>query len=48
MSKFKAYRKAIVALVGVGVAYGLDPGVAEDIVSVATIVLVYLVPNSAE
>lgn len=48
MSKFNAIRKAIVALVGVGVVYGLEPGVAEDIVSVATIALVYLVPNSAE
>ena len=44
--KLKSIRKAIVAIVGVAVAFGLlDEGTAQDVVGVLTAVLVYLVPN---
>lgn len=43
----KAYRKAIVAAVGVAVALGLlDEGTAQDLVAAATAILVLLVPNA--
>lgn len=43
---FRAYRKLIVAVVGLAVALGvLDEGTAQDLVGVATAILVYLVPN---
>lgn len=42
----KAYRKAIVAVLGVVVSLGLlDAGTAQDVAGVLTAVLVYLVPN---
>lgn len=48
MSKIKTIRKALVALAGVVVAFGLlDQGTAQDVVGVLTAALVYLVPNSA-
>jgi hypothetical protein len=44
--KFASIRKALVALAGVAVAFGLlDDGTAQDIVGVLTAVLVYVVPN---
>lgn len=47
MSKLNAARKAVVALAGVAVAFGLlDEGTAQDVVAVVTAVLVYLVPNA--
>lgn len=47
--KFKAIRKFIVAAAGVAVAFGvLEDGVAQDLVGVATAILVYLVPNDSE
>ena len=46
MSKIRSIRKAIVALVGVVVAFGLlDEGTAQDIVGVLMAIAVYLVPN---
>lgn len=46
MSKIKSIRKAIVAVLGVVVAYGiLDQGTAQDVAGVLTAILVYLVPN---
>lgn len=46
MSKIRSIRKALVALAGVVVAFGLlDEGTAQDLVGVATAILVYLVPN---
>ena len=46
MSKLKSVRKAIVAVVGVAVAFGiLDSGAAQTIVSVLTPIAVYLIPN---
>ena len=42
----KAYRKAIVAVLGVVVSLGiLDAGTAQDVTGVLTAILVYLVPN---
>ena len=44
--KLKSIRKALVALSGVAVAFGLlDEGAAQDVVAVLTAVLVYVVPN---
>jgi hypothetical protein len=44
--KLKSVRKALVALAGVAVAFGLlDEGTAQDVVAVLTAVLVYVVPN---
>ena len=41
-----AARKFVVAAVGLGVALGLlDEGLAQDVVGVATAILVYLIPN---
>lgn len=49
MSKLAAARKAIVAVVGVAVAFGLlDEGTAQTVVAVATPILVYLIPNTAD
>ena len=46
MSKIRSIRKALVALAGVVVAFGLlDEGTAQDLVGVLTAILVYLVPN---
>jgi len=46
MSKIRSIRKALVALAGVVVAFGLlDEGTAQDLVGIATAILVYLVPN---
>lgn len=46
MSKLNAARKAVVAVVGAAVAFGLlDDETAQTVVSVVTAVLVYLVPN---
>ena len=46
MSKIRSIRKFIVAAVGIGVAFGLlDEGTAQDLVGVATAILVYLTPN---
>ncbi len=46
MSRLNAARKAVVAVVGVAVAFGvLDEGTAQDVVGVVTALLVYLVPN---
>lgn len=43
---FAKYRKGIVAVVGVAVAFGLvDEGTAQDIIAAATAILVILVPN---
>lgn len=47
MSKINSVRKAIVALVGVVVAFGLlDPGTAQDVVGVLTAIAVWAVPNA--
>ena len=44
--KLKSVRKALVALAGVAVAFGLlDEGTAQDVVAVLPAVLVYVVPN---
>lgn len=44
--KIRSIRKALVALAGVVVAFGLlDEGTAQDLVGIATAILVYLVPN---
>lgn len=44
--KIKAIRKAIVAAVGVVVAFGiLDEGTAQDVVGALTAILVFVVPN---
>lgn len=46
MSKIKTVRKAIVALVGVVVAFGfLDEGTAQDVVGVLTAIAVWAIPN---
>ena len=46
MTKLKSIRKALVALAGVVVAFGLlDEGTAQDVVGVLTALLVYIVPN---
>ena len=46
MSKIRSIRKALVALAGVVVAFGLlDEGTAQDLVGVATAILVYITPN---
>jgi hypothetical protein len=46
MTKLKAAQKALVAVLALGVAYGiLDDGTVQDILTVATPVLVWLVPN---
>jgi hypothetical protein len=46
MTKLKAAQKALVAIAALGVAYGLlDEGTAQDILTWATPVLVWLVPN---
>lgn len=42
----KAYRKAIVAVLGVVVSLGiLDAGTAQDVAGVLTAALVFFVPN---
>ncbi len=44
--KLSKIRKALVALAGVAVAFGLlDEGTAQDVVGVLTALLVYIVPN---
>ncbi len=46
MSKIRSIRKALVALAGVVVAFGLlDEGTAQDLVGVLTAILVYITPN---
>lgn len=46
MDKLNAARKAVVALVGVVVAFGLlDEGTGQDLVALLTALLVYAVPN---
>jgi hypothetical protein len=44
--QLRKVRKAIVAIVGVGVAFGLlDEGLAQDLTGLLTAVAVYLIPN---
>lgn len=47
MSKLKSVRKAIVAVVGVAVAFGiLDSGTAQSVVAILTPIAVYAIPNA--